>query len=159
EWISFYILMLSFICFGISTFGLMLFSSFYCGTGFGSSDPFCHGKPLNAKSVLAKGMFATFLYTLYYFAAVIVLIRVGHYIILICIKNLKADNLPEEIVNNHSNEQDTNVHGIIELHSLDSEVTNSKEIGEIKDQKNKQIAEPCSEDNNLEEIERNKGGK
>ncbi|RIA96283.1 hypothetical protein C1645_815601, partial [Glomus cerebriforme] len=83
----------------------------------------------------------------------IVLTSFGSCIILICIKNLKADNLPKEIVINHSNEQDTNAHEIIELHFLDSEVTNSKEIGEIKDKKNKQIAELCSENNNLEEIE------
>ncbi|RIA79327.1 hypothetical protein C1645_882723 [Glomus cerebriforme] len=125
-----------------STLSLIIFSYFYCYIfgDVGSSDPFCHGKPLNAKSILAKGMFATFLYTLYSVAAVIALAGFGHCIILICNKNQKVDNLPKEIVN-HNNEQDTNAHEIIELHSLDSEVTNSKEIEEIKNKKDKQIAE------------------
>ncbi|RIA96282.1 hypothetical protein C1645_872157 [Glomus cerebriforme] len=148
EWIISYMFILFFIGFGGSTLGLIIFSSIYCWFGNGSSDPFCNGKPLDAKSLLAKGMFAAFLYTFYSFIAVIVLFSFGNHII----KNLKADNLPKEIVN-HNNGQDTNSHETIELHSLDSEVTNSKEIGEIKDKKDKQIAESCSEDNNLEEIE------
>jgi hypothetical protein len=103
-------------------------------------------------------MFTTLLYSLYPFAAIITLIGGGFCVKLICKKKQREDNLPRE-VDNLGSEQDNNAHKIIEFHplgqeikNLGSEVINSKEIEEIKEEgsKDKKIAELQSGINQLE---------